>query len=129
MKKIIFIVIESIIILFLLLLIFTQLLGVTWSNKILFTSKQPKNIDYHSYDPYSLYIIRQTETFGHKYIIMVSKDAEPSYGHVINHIDPYILRDAECKVTKVKWMKTGIEVEMYLNHKLFIPDKAFTGGR
>ncbi|MBN1899204.1 MAG: hypothetical protein JW827_10525 [Spirochaetes bacterium] len=127
--KNIFIIIVSIIIIILLFLIGAHMIGFVWSTEEIFKSSQPKGISYQSYDPYSLYIYKQKRTFSTEYIIMVSKDVEPSYGHVINHPDPYVISDAELKKTKVTWTPSGIQLVLYLNHKLFIPRKAFVGGR
>mgnify|MGYP003560583924 FL=1 len=40
-----------------------------------------------------------------------------------------MLREQEFRDLKIKWTAEGIEVEGYLNTKIFIPKKNFVGGR
>ena len=117
---------ESIILFFLVVIILTHWFGVAWSSNVVFSSCQPTRIHYNSTDPYCLSIIRQQQTLGSSYIILVSKSIEPSYGHVLNYPG---IGELDIENTQVHWMNEGIEVETYLKTKLFIPKKNFIGGR
>lgn len=128
MKKSI-IIIRALVILLLFFLILSHVMGFVWSNDQLFRSQQPKDINYNSYDPYSLYIIKQKRTLGKGYIIMVSKDIEPGYGHVLNYPETYVISEDELKKVQVKWNSLGIELRLPAGHTLFIPKNAFIGGR
>jgi hypothetical protein len=127
--KNIFIIIETLVNLILISLILSHLVGFVWSNEEIFKSQQPKELNYNTYDPYSLRIIKQKRTLGSEYIIMVSKYVEPGYGHVLNYPEPYVISEDELKKVIVKWSSTGIELQLTMGHKLFIPKNAFIGGR
>lgn len=127
MKKII--IIESIILLSIVMLIFTHLLGISWSKKVLFTSCQPPEIQYKSYDPYCLSILELQLTFDSKYIISIAKKIAPEYGHDIRYPAPGSVSAKDLQSTITNWKDDGIEIETYLNTKIFIPKKNFIGGR
>lgn len=127
MKKFIFI--ESVILFILVIAVFFQLIGFSFSRKVIFTSYQPYEINYKSYDPYCISIIKQRQIFTLRYYIYITKKIEPSYGYIINYPDPFIIDEQELKNIKINWMKEGIEIETCLNTKLFIPKKNFIGGR
>ncbi len=127
MKKII--VVMSIFLFFFGIVIFSQLVGISWSKKEIFRSCQPNEINYQSSDPYCLSTIKQRQTLGSIYFIWVAKKIEPNYGHAINYPNPHILSEQEFRDLKINWTAEGIEVEGYLNTKIFIPKKNFIGGR
>lgn len=110
-------------------IIFTQLLGIIWSNEKLFTSCQPSEINYSSYGPYCLYIIKEQQTLSSKHIIFIGKEVDPNYGHALNFPTSRIVSDIELTELKVNWTTTGIELETYRGTQLFIPKKNFIGGR
>ena len=117
------------ILLFLIGLILLQTIGYTWSNQTLYTSCEPKTINYESNDPYCLYIIKQTQTLDSKYIILVSMSAEKTYGHVINYPEQVIVSEDYLQKTKTEWDSTGITLTCYTGHKIFIPKEYFIKGR
>ncbi len=127
MKKTI--VVLSIFLFFLGIVVLSQLIGISWNEEDIFTSCQPNEIDYESYDPYCVSIIRQRQTLNSRYYIWVAKQIEPSYGHAINYPNPHITSEQELQDVKINWTDEGIEVETYLNTKIFIPKKNFIGGR
>ena len=122
MKRTIFIILLSVIIIL-------QLLKITWFNTTLFTSTQPSDIEYNSFDPYILSIIKQQQTLTSKHIIFVGKEPGPTYGHTLNFPTSIIVSDMEIQELQVQWTQEGIQLETYYGTKLFIPKKNFTGGR
>ncbi len=127
MKK--YLIIETIVLLFLGAILLSQFLGISWEKETLFQSCQSENIDYQSYDPYCLSIIKETQTLNLKYYILVAKQADPNYGHILNYPAPQIVSYNELENLKINWTDQGIEMETYLNTKIFIPKKNFIGGR
>ncbi len=109
--------------------IIVQLLKITWSNTILFTSTQPSSIEYNSYEPYILSILKQQQTLTSKHIIFVGKEPDPTYGHTLNFPTTIIVSDSEIQNLQVQWTAEGIQLETYYGTKLFIPKKNFIGGR
>ncbi len=128
MKKAI-IIIQTILLFFFGGLILLHLMGIVWHSETIFTAHQPKGINYGSYDPYQISIIQQQRTLGSNYIILVSKSAETSYGHVINYPATYVVNEKDMKNAIVNWTNDGVEIETYLNTRIFIPKKNFTRGR
>lgn len=114
--------------LFLLLLI-GEWIGFTWSQDVLFTSCQPQDISYNSFYPYCLGIIKMKQPLSRRTIILISKKAEPDYGHVLNFPTADIVGKEEFDQLKVSWTAVGIDIETIWNVKLFIPKKNFIGGR
>ena len=110
-------------------IIFTQLIGISWSDEKVFTSCQPSEIKYNSFDPYCLYVIKQQQTLTSKYIIFVGKEVDPNYGHVLNFPTTSIVSDEQFNELKVNWTAKGIDLETYYGTQLFIPKKSFIGGR
>lgn len=109
--------------------VFSQLIGISWNREEIFKSCQPSEINYESYDPYCVSIIKKRQTFNFKYYIWVAKKIDPSYGHAINYPNSNVIYENEFQDVKINWTNDGIEVETYLNTKIFIPKKNFTGGR
>src|SRR5690606_11411217 len=102
-------------------LLFTQLLGVSWSHKKVFTSCQPVSITYNSYDPYCLYVMKQQQTLTSKYIIFIGKEDDPSYGHQLNFPTAYVVSNEEFEKIEVQWTTEGIELITFYGTKLYIP--------
>ncbi len=127
MKKIILI--ERLVLFFFAAVLISAFLGISWSQDTVFSSCQPKEIDYKSFDPYCVSIIKQQQTFDSKYYILVAKEAEPSYGYVLNFPASGFVSEMDLKYFKINWTDDGIELETYLNTKIFIPKKNFIGGR
>src|SRR5690349_14879126 len=103
MKKII--VIEGIILFLLVMVILTHLLGIVWSSRAVVSSCQPHEVQYKSYDPYCVSIIKMQQTLGSRYFILVAKTIEPSYGHVLNYPSPEVVSDRDIvEDTKINWV-------------------------
>jgi len=115
------------------------------SHKIVAQWKQPDDIKYDGYSPYYLSVIERkmswnplTGGFNRHYTIYTGKDdGLPGYGHFIdfsfytaygsddNAYDiPSVIKKAD-----VEWQPEGITMMMSSGHKLFIPQRYFTGGR
>lgn len=116
-------------ILSMLTIILTQLIGMSWSDEKVFSSCQPSEIKYNSFDPYCLYIIKQQQTLGLKHVIFIGKEVDSNYGHVLNFPTTSIVSNEQFNQLKVNWSVKGIELETYYGTRLFIPKKSFTGGR
>ncbi|MCK5490980.1 MAG: hypothetical protein KAI67_03990 [Candidatus Pacebacteria bacterium] len=127
MKKIILI--ESIFIFFLGIIILAQLTGISWNRKEFITSCQPESIKYNSYDSYCVSITKEYQALNSELYIWVAKEVDPSYGHVISYPNPSVIDEQELQDTKINWTNEGIEIETYLNTKIFIPKKNFIEGR
>jgi len=129
MKKTIIIIILLFLVFILLSSLLTQFFGVVWSKKELYKSVQPSDIDYESFDPYVLRIIKMQYTFYHDYIIFISSENNPDYGHLIMYPSKEIFDQSEINDIKVHWTNKGINLELYLNTEIFIPKKNFIKGR
>lgn len=106
-----------------------QLMGFVWSNDIVMESCQGEYIKYNSYDPYCVYIIKQSQPLSSDYIIMISHKGSHTYGHVLNYVDPLVTSEEEVKKTRVIWSEQGIELTFPAGHKLYVPKEKFIGGR
>ena len=115
--------------LILIVLILIQFFGVVWEKEVLYKNIQPINVKYESHDPYMLRIIKLQYTFNHDYIILVSSKNNPDYGHVLMYPGKNILGQFELDNIKIDWTQDGIDLELYLNTRIFIPKKNFTKGR
>ena len=113
-----------------------------WSRKVVAQWKQPDDVKYDGYSPYYLSVVERDRSwnplsdFEQYYAIYVGKDSgPPSYGHVIDFTfwsgedDFYLDKVSTIKKTNVEWQPEGITMTMTSGHKLFIPQKMFTGGR
>ena len=127
MKKIT--VIKNILLFFLGMIVLAQLTGISWHQKEFFKSCQPENINYNSYDPYCVLITKEYQALDSKFYIWVTKKDEPSYGHIISYPNLNVIDEQELQDIKINWTNEGIEMETYLNTKIFIPKKNFIGGR
>jgi len=113
----------------LILIIAAHVFGFTFANKIILQSCQGEYINYNSFDPYCLSVIKQVRPLGNDYIIIVSKKGDETYGHVLNYIDPDPVSEDDIKKTRVIWSNEGIEMTFSTGHKLYIPKERFIGGR
>lgn len=116
-------------ILLLLMVLIGELIGISLSRKIMYTSCQPPEIDYGSYDPYCLHVITLVQPLSSQNIILISPKANTDYGNVINFPSPNIISKEEFENLKVQWKVDGLEVETIWNVKLSIPKDNFTRGR
>lgn len=106
-----------------------EALGFTWSRETQYTSCQPPEINYSSFDPYCLYLIKRNRTLGSQNIIFISKKLDPEYGTVLYFPEAGVIGPKERKEINVSWTNDGIFVETNSNLRLFIPAKNFIGGR
>lgn len=113
----------------LLLVILFQLMGFTLKNTVVMESCQGEYIKYNSYDPYCVYIIKQSQPLSSNYIVLISRKGDKEYGHVINYIDPLETSEENIRKTRVIWSGDGIEMTFPAGHKLYIPKDKFIGGR
>jgi len=90
---------------------------------------QPDEISYEAYDPYCISIIKQQQALGSTYIILVAQETDPTYGHTLNYPAPYVTSQKDLEDTTANWTNDGIEIETYLNTRIFIPKENFTKGR
>lgn len=105
------------------------------SHRIIAQWSQPPEISYQSFDPYTLSVVensRKWNTIGwpHRYQLFIGRGMEIEYGHYLDHsfpedgdINDYI------KNSKVAWNQEGVEFIEADGHRVFIPKKAFIGGR
>ena len=126
---IIFFFIQSFLQIILFAIIFMQWADFSISDEIIYSEVQPDNIVFDSINSYSLYIIRRQKLLDKDYNILISKDIEPSYGHVINYIDNYVISENDVTNTKLNWTNDGIEIHFPSGHILKVPKANFIGGR
>jgi hypothetical protein len=109
--------------------VFTHLIGFVWTSDNIYTECQPENINYESFDPYCISIVKKQQTFNTRYHIWVAKEIEPSYGHAVNFPKPYNVDDEDLKDVEINWSSDGVEIKTYSDTEIFIPKKNFIGGR
>ncbi len=106
---------------------------------VVYQWKQDPSIPYDGRGPYYLSIV-ETDTnwrgfpihIETNHIIYVGRDSgKPGYGHMIDY--SFHTWDSDLKTflskSTVNWSKEGVELQLESGHKLFIPEKMFTGGR
>lgn len=113
----------------LLVIIIFQLMGFTYSDKVIMENVQGEYVKYNSGDPFKLRIIKQSLPLSSDYIIIISRKGEDNYGHVITYIDPDPISDDDIRKTRVIWSNEGIELTFPLGQKLYIPKERFIKGR
>ncbi|MEK7505070.1 MAG: hypothetical protein AAB589_02200 [Patescibacteria group bacterium] len=115
------------------LLILTQIIGVSWKSKVLSEWCQPAEVNYDSFGPYCLRIIKQTKTLGSSLIMAIVNQGNyqsGDYGYTLNY--PFNNFSGEYdQETTVIWQNNGIEISFPEPDKLrlFIPKDSFIGGR
>jgi hypothetical protein len=106
------------------------------SDEVLARWKQPRSVDYGSFDPYTVFIVavgkRRSfflERATHEVRVMHGDDPN-TYGHVVEISLDLGLYDASfVQRSKVSWTGAGVEIEVPTGHRLFLPKAAFIGGR
>jgi hypothetical protein len=107
------------------------------SNRILKQWHQPKEIDYKSFDPYTVSVIEGAINWGilgtsRRHYLFIGRGTEaPSYGHYLDYtfhsgfeeVDEYIGRST------VEWKPEGLTFVEASGHRLFVPKAMFIGGR
>ena len=123
MKKTTFTLILSLsfISIFLLFVVITHAMGVSWSNKIVYQSFQG------DYVKYCLNIYTQQQTLGSRNFILISRKGDYEYGHYINY--PFGNYESEIEKTKVLWTADGVEITFSTGHKMYVPKEKFMAGR
>ena len=112
------------------------------SLKVVAQWQQPKDIIYHSFDPYYLSVVEDNLDWSHvpfvlprNYFIYVGTDSgKPIHGHVIKYsfhpsMDDLYDEPAHIKKSTVDWSADGVTFNEASGHKLFIPKQMFIGGR
>ncbi|MGM0623974.1 MAG: hypothetical protein ACQESH_08170 [Campylobacterota bacterium] len=108
------------------------------SLKIIKSWKQPESINYNSFDPYFVNIVKDNIDLGHlpftipqNYFIYVGKEStEVTYGHIKNYSFEYNQNIIEyLDLCTVQWSPEGVSFKEPSGHTLFIPKKSFIGGR
>lgn len=109
----------------------------TPSNRVIKQWHQPKDVDYQSYDPYTLSVVEgeiEWYLFGFKrrHYLFIGRGSEaPAYGHYLDYtfhpgsgdIDAHIGRST------VQWAPEGLTFVEATGHRLFVPKVMFIGGR
>jgi len=107
------------------------------SNRVIKQWHQPKELDYKSFDPYTLSVVEgaidwnNLDLRGRHYLFIGRGTDAPSYGHYhdytfhagIDDIDAYIGRST------VEWTAEGLTFVEATGHRLFFPKSMFVGGR
>jgi hypothetical protein len=100
--------------------------------------KQSADISYSSFDPYFLNIVEDNIDLGHlpftaprNYFLYIGKENdEVTYGHIKNYSFEYNDNiDEYLNGCEVEWTSKGVTFKESSGHSLFIPKKAFIGGR
>ena len=107
-------------------IITTQWMGISWKNETLLASHQPIDIDYKSFDPYTLRIVKQHQTIGSRLTLIIAKDIEPSYGYAIYYPENTLFQADEINIA---WSEEGIVVTTGFGTQIIIPKEGFIGGR
>ncbi|AIE83428.1 hypothetical protein [Fimbriimonas ginsengisoli] len=99
------------------------------SGKVLYRSPQPAGVNYGSYDPYELTIVEGPIKWNwvgwpRSSEIWVAPGGGHDYGY-----SAVFDAGGSVSVDKTTWSTEGIEVSFSSGHRLFIPKKAFIGGR
>jgi hypothetical protein len=97
--------------------------------------RQPAEINYASFDPYTLFVLRHehglfwTKT-SHEARIVRGTDAS-GYGHYVDlDLDLSFLEDsAPIDKSTVTWSDEGVTLAVASGHRFFFPKRAFIGGR
>lgn len=106
-----------------------QSFGIVINRKIITESCQGDYVNYDSYDPYCLRIIKLRRVLDSEYVILISRKDDLHYGYVLSYINPSPVSENDIKQTRVIWTIEGIEMTFISGHKLYIPKDSFTAGR
>lgn len=120
----------------LILAVLSQIVGVSWKSKVLSEWCQPTEVNYDSFGPYCLRIIKQTKTLGSSLILAIVNQGNyqsGDYGYTLNYPsnkNPH-LSDWDVDDFYVVWEEAGVKI-VFQNPggwELFIPKDSFIGGR
>jgi hypothetical protein len=99
---------------------------------------QPKEIEYKSFDPYTLSVVEgaldwsRLLSLPHRHYLFIGRGTDaPSYGHYLDYtfhpsIDDL---DAHVRQSQVEWTPEGLTFVEASGHRLFVPKAMFVGGR
>jgi hypothetical protein len=107
------------------------------SNRVLKQWPQPTDIDYGSFDPYTVSLVEgairwRDLSLRRDHFLFIGRGSDaPGYGHYLSHtvhngyedITDYIDRSS------VEWTAEGISYIEPSGHRVFVPKAMFTGGR
>lgn len=107
------------------------------SDRVIKQWHQPGEVDYQSYDPYSLSVIEGARewnffSFSRRHYLFIGRGTNaPSYGHYLDYtfhpgseeIDAHIGRSS------VEWTQEGLTFVEETGHRLFVPKDMYIGGR
>ncbi len=109
------------------------------SDRVIQQWAQPPTIDYQSFDPYTLSVIKgrrkwnvlSLESHYCYYIFIGSSTEAPEYGHYHDYSFSPGPEDIEThiKASKVEWNDDGLTFIEASGHRLYVPKKMFIGGR
>ncbi len=107
------------------------------SDRIVQQWRQPKDIDYRSFDPYTLSVIEGAVDwyklpFARRHYLFVGRGSDaPDYGHYLDYRFTRGYGDTDAHIAKstVEWKPDGITFVEASGHRLFIPKAMFVGGR
>jgi hypothetical protein len=107
------------------------------SDRVIKQWHQPKEVEYKSFDPYTLSVIEgaidwNNLSFPRRHYLFIGRGTEsPSYGHYLDYtfhagfeeVDAYIGQST------VEWTSDGLTFVEASGHRLFVPKSMFIGGR
>ena len=107
------------------------------SDRIVKQWHQPKDIDYKSFDPYTLSIIEGAIDWNNlslprRHYMYVGRGTEaPSYGHYLDYSFHAGFGDIDAHIGRstVEWSAEGVTFIESTGHRLFVPKAMFIGGR
>ena len=107
------------------------------SNRVIKQWHQPKDIQYQSFDPYTLSVIEGSINWNdirlprHYQLFIGKGDEAPDYGHYIEYSFHPMSENIEKHIgrSNVEWTADGATFVENSGHRLFIPKKMFIGGR
>jgi hypothetical protein len=106
------------------------------SGRVIAKWNQPASLNYGSFDPYTLAVVEQgidlyAIPWKRTHVLFVGHGPGNSYGHRVRFSFVARSRDMEdhIKAATVEWTTNGVKFAVPSGHEVFIPKKAFIGGR
>ena len=99
---------------------------------------QPPGVNYKSNDPYTVYVVDESswwnvfhrKKWGSVRVVKKSLDEQNGYGHYTEYeFHNYHGEDDYFARCSTEWTPEGITISEPTGHTLFVPKKAFIGGR
>jgi hypothetical protein len=108
------------------LALLAERIGLTWSEKELFTQTQPEGMVYDAFGPYAVAVLKRRHTVTTEYAIRIAKTREPGTGCMLElpeqRFDP-------ASPPRVTWTVEGVEIQLEYGDTLTVPKRHFAGGR